>query len=1657
MALYQIDIRENEIFRRSPKLLSALLKDHTLSTEDRQVNIFWATQNYASMGAGYQYADQITIEAITGENGEIIRPRALKSREMQQQRSREMAEVFTPSWICNKQNNLVDNAWFGRENVFNTEVDTPDGQHSWIPSEGRITFPEGKTWRDYVNASRLEIACGEAPYLVSRYDVVTGEPIPINCRIGLLDRKLRVVGENTDTSGKWLRAAQAAYKSIYGYEWQGDNLVLAREALLFTFIDYYKAKFDRKPRLKSLQYIADIISWNIWQMDGLKGVIPGSCLNVRQTAQTPFDTDKMVQECEGCQKDNIHEHHGIYCKIKDWNEDKVITFVSLQHKSSMEGAKAKIDTAILDDMIVGRVEPYIYAFSTETVPNYLKVGDTCRGVRVRLDEWRKTFPDLIPLYAHSAQIDDATIFRDFAVHSFLEHEKGRARLRPDTIDNLPYYSKEFFENATTKDLDEAISDIHQSALEKNGKYQFYTPECLPQILTYERKECYPPRKNQQQVIDNFEAAVAAGRTNLLLYAVMRFGKSFTAMCCAKKIDAKFVVIVSAKADVKEEWKKTVESHVDFAGYKYLDSESLQRSDTIVADTFAAGKKIAMFLTLQDLQGDDIKEKHKEVFGHRIDLLIIDETHFGARGTSYGKVLQEQRLSRSVIAKELKSVDGFETLDQVEEAVKALNTKIRLHLSGTPYRILMSDEFQKKDIVGFVQFTDIIDAQKQWDDKYLKEDDCNEWDNPYYGFPQMIRFAFHPNTSSMRKMEEMRKSGITYVFSELFRPHSMTHQAAGSHRQFVHEPEILDLLKTIDGTKEDENLLGFLDYDKIKAGKMCRHIVCVLPFRASCDAMAALIKKYRRSFKNLGEYEIVNIAGFDNERKYKTTEDVKRTIKVCEERNRKTLTLTVNRMLTGTTVPQWDTMLYLKGTSSPQEYDQAIFRLQNQYVTTFRDESGKTVKYNMKPQTLLVDFDPNRMFRLQELKSQFYNVNTEMQGNTRLKERIAKELSVSPIIVLNKNKLHEVTPTNITDAVREYSRTRSILDDALEIPADGSLLEDADILRVIRDIAPIDAKNGLQIKPTEGDGEDLDIPDMTDGPKNNADPNAAPDEQPAQPADAVEDDKLEKRLAAYYARILFFAFLTESTVKSLEDVIAQIPATEDNRRIAKHLGLNAELLMLIQRKSNPFILRKFDYSIENTNDLVGDDSLKPIERVEVALRKFGRLSDSEVVTPAKIADEMVSVLPLEEWNAKKGAKFLDIASKQGEFAVALYKKFGDKAKSHIYAIPTSALTYEFTRKTYKLLGMPVGNIFADFTSYDLIGENNKKIIKRLTDMKFDAIIGNPPYQEGDGGAGASAKPIYNQFVDVAKEQIGSTYLCVIMPSRWMAGGKGLDEFRAAMLNDRHIAELHDFMHPENVFPDTNNRGGVCYFMRNTNYDNREQKVKVVTHYEKDSAIIWRNLQTSSFDIFIREDHAITILDKVVEKNPDFVSMSSCVSSRKPFGVESNIIKYSTYHLTPDNMKKPIMCYGKGERKGYVEYAIITAHQSWINRWKVFTPRANNVGTELNDDNLNSFIGAPGTICTEAFIVIGAELGLMRAECESISKYLRTKFARYLHSLAKASHDATSRTYRFVPMQNFKVDSDIDWSMSIAEIDEQLYAKYGLSPDEIAVIDSMIKPM
>lgn len=1311
----------------------------------------------------------------------------------------------------------------------------------------------------------------------------------------------------------------------------------------------------------------------------------------------------------------------------------------------------KINTDILDKIIVGRVDPQIYAFTTETIPNYLKVGDTYRPLETRLNEWRKYYPNLEKKFGEIAKVDDQTFFRDHAVHYFLEKEIQKERLLPKTLKEITHYSKEFFKDTTKDDLIDAIRDIKKSYKNNQNKYQYYKFETsrVPVSHKYQRVENYEPRPNQQSTIDSFKVALKKGRTNLLMYAVMRFGKSFTSMCCATEMKANIVLVVSAKADVKEEWKKTTESHLKFKEYSFLDSNDLLQSESIIKDKQKIGEKIVIFLTLQDLQGDEVKSKHKELFGNKIDLLIIDETHFGARAEEYGKILKDVPSSK-VIKNELSLSD--DTLDDLDNTIKTIKAKIRLHLSGTPYRILMNSEFTKEDIIAFYQFSNIAEDQENWDKENLYKDEVKEWDNPYYGFPQMIRFAFNPNESSVKKMNDLKKEGITYAFSALFKPVSIMKDVENNlHKKFEHEKEVVELLKVIDGSKKDKNILGFLDYDKLKEGNMCRHIVCVLPFRASCDALEKLIKNNK--FKNLSKYKIINISGVDGDKNYKNIQSVQSKIKEYEAKDIKTITLTVNRMLTGSTVPEWDTMLYLKDTSSPQEYDQAIFRLQNQYVRVYKEPNGDTVKYNMKPQTLLVDFNPSRMFQMQEHKSQIYNANIESNGNAQLEERIRKELVVSPIIVLNKNKIVEIQSTDIIDAVRKYSSSRSIIDEATSIGIDLSLLNIDEIKAEIEKQNEINSRQGLEIKSAEGEGDEIDTGDNLEKSNTNE------SDKKIGLSEGDVDSDYKKKFAMYYAKILFFALLTDSRVKSLKDIIDSIEKNENNLRIISNIAINKDILILFQKYINPFVLNDLDYKIQNINSLANDLSIEPIERVSNALKKFSRLSESEIVTPEFMADTIIDTLPKND--ILKSTNLFDIASKQGEFVYSAYKKFGKEIANNFYSFPTSKTAYEFTRKVYSLLELDTNHIETKYNSYDLLEQkdliqSNNVIINGIN-MKFDVIVGNPPYQQSDGGAQASAKPIYNEFVNIAK-RLNPDLISLIMPTRWYAGGKGLDNFRDEMLNDKHIVELHDFLKPDLVFKNVNLRGGVCYFLWNKNYNNTNKLTKVFTYDNNlEPEVSIRNLKTEDSEIFIRHGKAIDISNKV-RKHSKFESLENYISSRKPFGLEGNIVSnQNTFRPHAKKLKDPILCYGKGKKIGYFDRKEIFKNLDLIDKYKVFVPYANNIGTELNDDNLNAFVGDPKTICTETYLVVGGDLNLNKLSSNNIKKYFNTRFVRFMHSLAKISQHATSKTYQFVPLQDFTSKSDINWKQSIEGIDKQLYKKYKLTKDEIKFIEKRIKSM
>lgn len=291
-------------------LVGRLLQDKTT-----RKNIIFASESYSDCGTGYKDHSQMTEDVLLGFDSCDIQPRVYKAVSEQARRTRKRAEVFTPAWVVNLMNNHCDAEWFGRTDVFNHQ----DG-HEWEIITDPIIFPEGKDWKQYVDSRRLEITCGEAPYIVSRYDASTGELIPIERRIGILDRKLRVVNENAADEAEWLEWAFRAFQSVYGYEYQGDNLLIARMNLLYTLADYIEAMWHRQAARKELEKFLNVICWNFWQMDGLKDTPPYG-----------IPSDEIVQLSMFGDRETV-DNEIVYCKIHDWRADASRLFKDLKKR-----------------------------------------------------------------------------------------------------------------------------------------------------------------------------------------------------------------------------------------------------------------------------------------------------------------------------------------------------------------------------------------------------------------------------------------------------------------------------------------------------------------------------------------------------------------------------------------------------------------------------------------------------------------------------------------------------------------------------------------------------------------------------------------------------------------------------------------------------------------------------------------------------------------------------------------------------------------------------------------------------------------------------------------------------------------------------------------------------------------------------------------------------------------------------------------------------------------------------------------------------------------------------------------------------------------------------------------------------------------------------
>lgn len=487
--------------------------------------------------------------------------------------------------------------------------------------------------------------------------------------------------------------------------------------------------------------------------------------------------------------------------------------------------------------------------------------------------------------------------------------------------------------------------------------------------------------------------------------------------------------------------------------------------------------------------------------------------------------------------------------------------------------------------------------------------------------------------------------------------------------------------------------------------------------------------------------------------------------------------------------------------------------------------------------------------------------------------------------------------------------------------------------------------------------------------------------------------------------------------------------------------------------------------------------------------IANLSNDEVFTPPELANKIIDLLPQELFE-NPGTKFLDPCCKSGVFLREIAKRLIkglerqmpdlEKRIEHIFSkqlfgIAITELTSLLSRRSvycskypsspfsaYQFPeDKPQGNIIyqrinhtwkdgkciycgASQSEYDRKQELESYAyqfihnldVEKVFKMKFDVIIGNPPYQLNDGGNGASAKPIYHLFIENAKK-LNPRYLVMIIPARWYAGGKGLDEFRTTMLNDRHIKTIIDFPNPKECFPGLNISGGVCYFLRDNNYSGNCTFSNVIGN-----RTIVSSRKLNEFEMFVRYNEALSIIHKIKDNSNDF--LSSIITSRKPFGIDS--------YVRGEKEKIPnALILHSSEGIGYISKDYVTQGMELIDKYKVIIGKALSGHIGETDENGQVKVLAridllsPSEICTESYLCVGRFEN--KKEAFNLETYLKTKFSRFLLLQALTSMNITKDKFCFVPLQDFSKP----WT------DQELYQKYNLTQEEINFIESMIRPM
>ncbi|WP_343091844.1 Eco57I restriction-modification methylase domain-containing protein [Streptococcus sanguinis] len=1146
------------------------------------------------------------------------------------------------------------------------------------------------------------------------------------------------------------------------------------------------------------------------------------------------------------------------------------------------------------------------------------------------------------------------------------------------------------------------------------------------------------------------------KNRMLWNAKMRFGKTLTSLKLIKQEGFQRVLIMTHRPVVNKSWFDDFKK-MDLAedGYLYGSVDRGEKLSTLkIGDS-----PFIYFASIQLLRYKGAQTNLPEFADIDWDLIIIDEAHEGT----------QTDLSDTVL----------------KALVKEEHTKI-LELSGTPFNIL--DQFDPEQVYTW-DYVMEQQAKLKWD---LEKPDQP---NPYEQLPEVLMYTF-----DMKQKEKFTDENKAFNFREFFK--------FDDRGELVYKDDVKRFLDNITNPDSETNY----PFSTKEYREELRHTLWLMPGVKEANAFEKLLKEH----PVFGvDYKIVNVVRNDKSDNILDSSDddlAKVRNAITDDPSRtKTITLTVRKLTTGVNVPEWTAVLFLSNTSSSMNYLQAAFRAQ----TPFSHE-----KLGMKKRCYIFDFAPDRALTVMAESAQI-NSGVGKKNTQQQKQAMSNLLNFLPILGKTDNGMQPFDVDRMLTQIKKVYAEKAVRsgfeDDSLY--NDNLLTLTSDDAERFNKLNAIVGKTQKQKTPNKvtvnNNGLTNEDYDKAERAKKKL-----PRERSQEEKEAMEKLKEARKqqktmisiLRGVSIRIPMMIYGMDVDLSkdiTIEDFIKEVD--DESWKEFMPSGFTKGMFKEITKYYDAEVFIEAGRIIRQRAKSF--DSLDFIERAEEIATLFSSFKNPDketVLTPWRVinmqiakgigglnfyddtfesmTDGATSNLHWVDTGITDSVyhpetKIIDINAKTGLYplhaAMSLYYQYVQNnddnrfdadsvyrgiLENNIYAIAKTPMAKTITERTlmgYKKYKTNVAYVenFSN-TLKSSIDEGKKQVEEAFEKVKFDVVIGNPPYQESDNKSGnGSATPLYDKFIELSIS-IKPKYITLITPSVWFLGGKGLDNFRRKMLEDIHVKSFHNYVTPSDVFQNVSLRGGVNFFVWDSNFNNT--KYHIHTETIKNNEIVDnsnRPYRLLDLDLFISDSRAYTFLQNLLDKkfiDLDFenkkLMLYSFVSERNPFGIATTMKDFAE-----ESDNNDVKIYASKGREGFVPSSTINRNRELVDSYKVLTAFANNIGTDLPDDNLNTIISEPNSACTETYLVIGGNLELTRDTANNLSKYLKTKFVRLLIMLAKANQNGTRKTYRFVPLQNFSKNPDIDWSQSIAEIDQQLYRKYELSEEEIMFIEENVKEM